>query len=174
VLAEFAVLAAALCQAFAGVLARRLKALPLLPLAIGQLVAASALSLPMALAFERPWTLSAPSATTWVAIFALGFLSTALGYVIYFRLLVSSGAVNVALVSLLVPVTALFLAGVVLDEPLSVHVFGGAALIFGGLAALDGRIGPVLWHLSSRLMRIKQPLFCCSISLTRRCVNYFR
>ncbi|MDP2372678.1 DMT family transporter [Reyranella sp.] len=144
-LAEFAVLGAALCQALAGVLARRLKQMPVLSVAIGQLFAASLLSLPLALAFERPWALAPPSAITWAAILAVAILSTALGYLIFFRLLARSGAVNVALVSLLVPVTALFLAGLILEESLNWRIFAGAALISCGLAALDKRISLLMW-----------------------------
>jgi drug/metabolite transporter (DMT)-like permease len=156
VLAELAVLGAALSQALAGLLARRLKRMPSIYLAAGQLIAASLLSLPIALGVERPWTLASPSWTTWGAILALAFLSTALGYFVYFRLLARTGAVNVALVSLLVPITALFLAGLVLDEPLTWHTFAGAALIFGGLAALDGRVSSAVRHLSDFMVRSKQ------------------
>jgi drug/metabolite transporter (DMT)-like permease len=155
-LAELAVLGAALSQALAGLLARRLKRMPTIYLAAGQLIAASLLSLPIALAVERPWTITSPRWTTWVVILALAFLSTALGSFVYFRLLARIGAVNVALVSLLVPITALFLAGVVLSEPLSSHTFAGAALIFGGLAALDGRVSGAARRLSDFIIRSKR------------------
>lgn len=139
VLAELAVLAAAFCQACAAVLARRGEALSPLELATGQLAGASLLSLPIMLAVEGPPVLSHLTVETVLAILALAFLSTALGYLIFFRLLVRAGATNVALISLLVPVTALFLAGLALGEELGWPVFAGAALIVGGLTMLDGR-----------------------------------
>ncbi|MEA2815260.1 MAG: hypothetical protein QOI93_2957, partial [Rhodospirillaceae bacterium] len=71
---------------------------------------------------------------------ALAFLCTALGYGLFFRLLLSVGAVNVSLVSLLTPMTALLLAGLVLGELLSWTLFVGAGLILAGLAVLDGRL----------------------------------
>ena len=122
VLAEFAVLAAALCQAYAAVLARRYKAIPPLELATGQLAGASLLSLPIMLTLERPWMLAPPNVETVLAILAVAFLSTALGHLIFFRLLGRAGATNVSLIAYLVPVTALFLAGFVIGEELSWRV----------------------------------------------------
>lgn len=144
VLAGLAVLAAAFCQACAAVLARRGEALSPLELAAGQLAGASLLALPLMLAVEGPPMLSRLTVETVLAILALAFLSTALGYLIFFRLLVRAGATNVALISLLVPVSALFLAGLALGEELSWPVFAGAALIVGGLIMLDGRAWPRL------------------------------
>lgn len=141
VLAEFAVLAAALCQACSAVFARRYRAISPLELATGQLAGASLLSLPIVLVLEGPRMLPRLAVETVLAVLALALLTTALGYLIFFRLLVRAGATNVALISLLVPVTALFLAGFVLGEELSWSVFAGAALILGGLMAIDGRAG---------------------------------
>jgi drug/metabolite transporter (DMT)-like permease len=139
VLAELAVLAAAFCQAYAAILARRCQASSPLELATGQLAAASLLSLPIVLAVEGPLMLSCLSVETVLALLALALLTTALGYLIFFRLLVRAGATNVALISLLVPVTALFLAAVVLGEELSWSVFAGAVLILAGLATFGAR-----------------------------------
>lgn len=135
-----AVLGAALCYAFAGVLGRRLNGMRALPLAVGQLLMTSLLSLPIALVVEKPWTLTMPGAAGCAAILALALLSTALGYVLFFRLLSGAGAVNVSLVSLLVPITALLLAGLVLGEPLRWSGISGMGLILVGLAVLDGRL----------------------------------
>jgi drug/metabolite transporter (DMT)-like permease len=66
--------------------------------------------------------------------------TTALGYLIFFRLLVRTGAVNGALISLPVPVTALLLATVALGEAQQWHTVAGAILIFCGFATLDGRL----------------------------------
>jgi drug/metabolite transporter (DMT)-like permease len=141
VVAELAVLAAAFCQACAAVLARRCEAVSPLELAAGQLVGASLLCLPLVLAMEGPPMRLHLSVETVLAILALALPTTALGYVIFFRLLVRAGATNVALISLLVPVTALFLAAVVCGEQPSWSTFAGAALIGGGLMTLDGRAG---------------------------------
>jgi drug/metabolite transporter (DMT)-like permease len=139
VFAELAVLAAACCQAYAAVLARRCDTSSPLELATGQLAGASLLSLPIVLAVEGPPMLSRLSVETVLALLALALLTTALGYLIFFRLLVRAGATNVALISLLVPVTALFLAAVVLGEDLSWSVFAGAMLVLAGLMTFRAR-----------------------------------
>jgi drug/metabolite transporter (DMT)-like permease len=138
--AALATILAALCYAMAGVLGRRSSGIPALPLAAGQLIMCSLLSLPIAIAVEKPWTLAGPSVASWIAVGALALLCTALGYVLFFRLLLSVGAVNVSLVSFLTPMTALLLAGLVLGELLSWTLFVGAGLILAGLAVLDGRL----------------------------------
>jgi drug/metabolite transporter (DMT)-like permease len=134
-----AVLGAALGYAFAGVFGRSLNGISALPLAAGQLVTTSLLSLPIALVIEKPWSLAMPSMPSWGAVFALALLSTALGYVLFFHLLSRVGAVNVSLVSLLVPITALLLAALVLGERLRWSEIVGTALILVGLAIVDGR-----------------------------------
>jgi drug/metabolite transporter (DMT)-like permease len=139
--AQIACLAATVCYAFAGIYGRRFKQMGLAPMttAVGQLVASSALLLPVAIIFDRPWNLAAPGLPTWSAIVGLAVLSTALGYVIYFRLLASAGAINLTLVTLLVPVSAVMLGRTVLGEKLATRSFVGMGLVGLGLLAIDGR-----------------------------------
>ncbi len=59
-----------------------------------------------------------PSAATWLSLIGLAALSTALAYIVFFRILARSGATNVMLVTLLIPVTAILLGWLVLGEPL--------------------------------------------------------
>ena len=65
---------------------------------------------------DRPWLLAPPSATAWAALVALAALSTALGYLLYFRILARAGATNVLLVTFLIPVSAILLGTLVLGE----------------------------------------------------------
>jgi drug/metabolite transporter (DMT)-like permease len=67
-------------------------------------------------------------------------LSTALAYVIYFRLLASAGAVNLALVTFLIPVSAVGLGVVLLGERLEGAHLAGFGLVALGLVAVDGRV----------------------------------
>jgi drug/metabolite transporter (DMT)-like permease len=83
--------------------------------------------------------LPAPSATVMLAILGLASFSTALSYVVYFRLLASSGATNVLLVTLLVPVTAITLGTLVLGEQLELRSYAGMLLIGLSLVIIDGR-----------------------------------
>jgi drug/metabolite transporter (DMT)-like permease len=89
---------------------------------------------------DRPWTLPMPSPATWVAIVALATLSTALAYLVFFRILDRSGPTNVALVTLLVPVTAILLGVLMLGEPLTVREVLGALVIGVSLLVIDGQI----------------------------------
>jgi drug/metabolite transporter (DMT)-like permease len=144
---ELACLGAAVSYAFAGVYGRRFKTMKIAPIeaAAGQVTASTVLILPIMLAVEQPWTLPAlPSPTVWVALGGLALLSTALAYVLYFRILAAAGATNLLLVTFLIPVTAILLGAAVLGERLAPRHFAGMALIGIGLAVIDGRIARLL------------------------------
>ena len=144
--AQGAILGAALSYAFAGVYGRRFKAMGVKPLhtATGQVTASALMLLPLALWVDRPWTLEMPGLDIWAALIGLAVLSTALAYVLYFRILATAGATNVLLVTLLVPVSAILLGVVVLGETLELTSLIGMALIAIGLAVIDGRVWRLL------------------------------
>ena len=143
VLGQLACLLAALSYAFAGVYGRRFRGEPPLRVAAGQLIASSVLLAPVVILLDRPWTLSPPGATAIAALLALAALSTALAYLIYFRILARAGATNVLLVTFLIPVSAILLGTLVLGEQLALRHLIGMAAIGIGLAAIDGR--PATW-----------------------------
>lgn len=142
VTAQLACLAAAVSYAFAGIYGRRFKAMGILPMvtAAGQVTASSLVLLPVTLIIDHPWTLAWPS--TWViaALLGLALLSTALAYILYFRILSTAGATNLLLVTFLIPVTAILLGILILGERLELKHLAGMALIGAGLAAIDGRL----------------------------------
>src|SRR5262249_39545329 len=88
---------------------------------------------------DAPWILPVPPWPVWGAVFGIAALSTALGYVIYFRILATAGATNLLLVTFLIPVTAVLLGALVLGERLDARHGLGMALIGLGVAAIDGR-----------------------------------
>ena len=140
---KLAVVGAAASYACAGLYGRRLKGLPPVANACGMLVASSLVMLVVALVvdgpagFARGLTAGTP---IWGAVAGLALLSTALAYIVYFRLLATAGATNLLLVTFLIPVSALLLGGIVLGERPDWTSFAGMALIFLGLAAVDGRL----------------------------------
>lgn len=142
VAAELACLTAAGSYAFAGIFGRRFRALGVPPLATawGQVSASSLLLLPLMCAVDRPWTLPAPGVEVVAALVCVAAFSTALAYIVYFRLLATAGAVNLLLVTFLIPVTAILLGVGVLGETLLLRHLAGMALIGAGLAAIDGRL----------------------------------
>jgi drug/metabolite transporter (DMT)-like permease len=112
--------------------------------AAGQLVASSVLLVPVMLAVDRPFALPPPGAAAVGALAGLAVLSTALAYVLYFRLLASAGATNLLLVTLLIPVSAILLGVLLLGEALLPRHLAGMALIGLGLVAIDGRAARAL------------------------------
>jgi drug/metabolite transporter (DMT)-like permease len=140
--AQLACVAASLSYALAAVWARRFKALGISPLSVttGQLTAGALAMLPVSLIMDQPWTHAMPPLGAWAAIGALALLCTALGYVLYFRLIDHAGATNALLVTLLVPPVAILLGGLFLGETLAPRDFAGLALIALGLGAIDGRV----------------------------------
>ncbi|WP_421998500.1 DMT family transporter [Reyranella sp.] len=140
---QVACLGAALSYALAGVWGRRFQALGVVPLeaAAGQLVASTVLILPIMLVAERPWTLPVPPLPVAGAVAGLALLSTALAYVLYFRILAAAGAMRLLLVTFLIPVTAILLGALVLGERLEVRQFAGMALIGLALVTLGRPAG---------------------------------
>ena len=112
--------------------------------AAGQVCASTLLLLPVMLLVDRPWTLAMPGAATWGAVLGVGLLSTALAYVLYFRILAAAGATNLLLVTFLIPVSAILLGVLVLGETLLPRHLAGMALISVGLAFIDGRLPRLL------------------------------
>ena len=110
--------------------------------ATGQVTASSLLLAPAMLWIDRPWMLAWPSAAAIAALVAVALLSTALAYVLYFRILSTAGATNLLLVTFLIPVSAILLGVLVLREVLLAKHVIGMVLIGLGLAAIDGRLWP--------------------------------
>jgi drug/metabolite transporter (DMT)-like permease len=159
VLSELACLAAALCYACAGLYGRRFRRMGLTPLATaaGQVTATTAMLLPIALAVDRPWLLPLPGAAAAGAVLGSALLCTALGYVVYFRLLATAGATNLLLVTFLIPASAILLGALVLGEQLAARHFAGMALIALGLAAIDGRLARLTMERSREEAAAKRP-----------------
>lgn len=141
-LPQIACIVASLCYALAGVWARRFKPMGLKPLkvATAQLLVGALVMTPVSLTVAQPWIGGSPSLVAIGAIAALALVCTALGYVLYFRLIDSAGATNATLVTLLVPPIAILLGVLFLGELLTGGQFLGLAIIALGLAVIDGRL----------------------------------
>ncbi|WP_420405408.1 DMT family transporter [Nisaea sp.] len=141
-LGQAALLGAALSYAFGGVFGRRFKGMGIEPVqtATGQVTASTLLLIPAVILVDRPWTLPMPSTETVASLIGLALLCTAFAYILYFELLKRAGAMNLLLVTLLVPVSAILLGVLFLNEALAPMHFAGMALIAVGLLAIDGRV----------------------------------
>jgi drug/metabolite transporter (DMT)-like permease len=131
-------LGAALSYAFAAIWGMRFRGLPVLVIAAGQLLAAAMLGLPLALIVDHAWLLR-PSLEVWAAMGGLAIFSTALGYLVYFRLLVNSGPTNALLVTFLIPPAAVVIDLLAFGQRLPDLALPALALIFAGIACVDGR-----------------------------------
>lgn len=140
--AQLAVLGAAISYSLAGIYGRRFRQLGTKPLvtASGQVMASTVLLTPLALIIDQPFTLPMPGLEVWLAIAGLALVSTALAYILYFRILSTAGATNVLLVTLLIPVSAILLGTAFLSEQLEVKHLVGMGLISIGLLSIDGRV----------------------------------
>lgn len=134
-------LGGALSYGFAALAARRLlKDSPPLGTATFQLMASTVMMAVVAGVMEQPWRLPMPGLTTWFAVLGLAGLSTALAYIVFFQIIRRSGATNVMLVTLLIPVTAILLGWLLLGEPISAREIAGAIVIGSALLVIDGRV----------------------------------
>lgn len=148
--AKLLCLAAAGCYALASVWGRRLWRMGVAPMAaaFGQCLSAAVLLLPVVLGL-RVWEGVSAGAVEWAAVAGLAVLSTGLAYAIFFRLFSAVGAVNVQLVTFLIPAVAVGLGVAVLGERLEARHLVGAGLIGLGLVAIDGRAGGWLRRISN-------------------------
>jgi drug/metabolite transporter (DMT)-like permease len=134
-------LGGALSYGLSALLARRLLSnSPPLGTATFQMLASTAMMVVVAGVVDRPWQLPMPGATTWLGVIGLAALSTALAYIVFFQILRRSGATNVMLVTLLIPVTAILLGYLVLGEQISPREILGALVIGSALLMIDGRV----------------------------------
>jgi drug/metabolite transporter (DMT)-like permease len=90
---QLAIVAASICYAGAAVFGKGFADLdPMLP-AAGSLLCGAVTLMPLSVAVDRPWTIR-PTSESVLALLALALLSTAVTFVIYFRLVASLGSVG--------------------------------------------------------------------------------
>ena len=111
---------------------------PALALAASQLTAATVL-----LAFAAPLTARQPvtlTAAVTGSVLALGLLGTGAAYVINYRLIADEGPTGASTVTYLLPIVAMALGIVILEEAVSWTLFAGTALVLLGIAVSEGRL----------------------------------
>ena len=139
---QAAVLCAALSYSVAGIYGRRFQraGIPPVVAAAGQVTMSATLLVPIAIYFNGVSGLGAIGSTVWMSVMGLAVLSTALAYILYFRILNSAGAVNLMLVTFLMPVSALILGTFWLHEPVQMMEIIGISIIAIALIIIDGRL----------------------------------
>jgi drug/metabolite transporter (DMT)-like permease len=133
--AELAIVAAAICYACAAIFGRNFGRLDPMAPAAGSLLAGAAFLVPASLIMERPWTM-APSAISVLALLGLAVFSTALAFVIYFRLIQTLGSVGTTAQAYLRVPIGVAIGVAVLGERLSPTAWIGLACVVAGVAAM--------------------------------------
>lgn len=127
ILAFGAGLGAAFSYAIAGTFVRRrLGSVAPLDLATGQLLAAAAILLPVAVATGVP---AVPSPAATGSIVAMGIISTAIAWPVYFKVAGRTSATAASSSTYLVPVFGILWGGLILGEPIGVELLAGFALV---------------------------------------------
>ena len=133
--AQILTVLAALCYAGAALFGRGFKDLDPIAPAAGSLVCGAAILIPASLLIERPWAL-APSASSVLALIALAAFSTALAFVIYFRLISALGSVGTTAQAYLRVPVGVALGVVFLGERPSSTAWIGLACVVIGVGAM--------------------------------------
>ncbi len=134
-LAQLALVAAAVCYGCAAMFGRVFKGLdPMMP-AAGSLLSGTAMLLPASLAIDRPWTL-APSAASMAAVLALAVLSTALAFTIYFRLIRTLGPMSTSAQAYLRVPIGVAVGVLFLGETLAPTAWIGLGCVVAGVIAM--------------------------------------
>lgn len=138
-IAEVALIGAAISYAIGGVYARRnVHGLRPMIAALFQVGIALVMMAIPALVLERPWERGlAPEAL--FAVVWLGLLGSGAAYLIFFRLLGRWGATRTMLVAYLLPIWGIVLGALVLSEPIEARLILGTALVIGGIALVNLR-----------------------------------
>ncbi len=135
-LAVTAALGGSLLYGIAGNFTRRY-ASHIKPLAVatGSQISAALVLLPMAF---LTWPEGPVSMTAWAAAIVMGVFSTALAYILYFRLIANTGPTNAITVTYLIPIFAMVLGALVIDEPITLAMVIGCAVILLGTSLATG------------------------------------
>lgn len=141
-LGMLACLGAALSYAVAVIYGKRFRQLGVEPMTVatGQVCVSALMMVPVVVVVDRPWTLEVPPIDVVASVVMLGVFSTALAYILFFRILSSGGATNLSLVTLLIPASAMLLGVGILGEQLQGYDLVGLGMIVSGLICMDGRI----------------------------------
>lgn len=134
-LAQVAIVAATVCYAGAAIFGKNFKGLdPIMP-AAGSLICGAAILIPVSLVADRPWTLT-PSMASVLALLGLSVVSTALAFVIYFRLVQTLGSVGTTAQAYLRVPIGVAIGVLFLGEKLTSTTWAGLACVIVGVAAM--------------------------------------
>jgi drug/metabolite transporter (DMT)-like permease len=133
--AQIATVVATVCYAGAAIFSRGFRGLDPMAPAAGSLLCGAVILIPVSLVVDQPWTL-APSMSSILALLGLSVFSTALAFVIYFRLIQTLGSVGTTAQAYLRVPIGVALGVVFLGESLSPTAWVGLGCVAIGVAAM--------------------------------------
>lgn len=135
VMAQLALVLSAVMFGAAALFGRNFNGLDSMVPAAGSMICGAIILIPLSLVIDRPWTLT-PSTASIVALIALAVFSTALAFVIYFRLIQTLGSMGATAQAYLRVPLGVGLGVVFLGETLSPTVWIGLVFVVVGIAAM--------------------------------------
>ncbi len=119
---------------------RRLSHVPPMALATGTQFGALIALIPLAIFMWPTGPISTPS---WISVVVLGVACTGVAHILYFRLIANVGPANAMTVTYLIPGFAMLWGALAIDEPITLDMLIGCAVILLGTALATGMIsGP--------------------------------
>lgn len=129
-----------------------LRGLPAMVAPTGQMILATLYLLPLALLVDRPFSLPLPSLPALLSLLALAVFGTAVGFIVYYRLIETAAATYTSMVTYLIPVVGVILGVLVLGERLAWTSYAGCALILLGVMTANGLFKNIArWRIRARL-----------------------
>jgi drug/metabolite transporter (DMT)-like permease len=137
---QLTILVATLSSAFGAIHARRFIAIAPEVVAAATLTSAALLLIPLSFVLESPFQ-TVPSAAALAATAVNGIVATALGFLVYFRLIRTLGSVGTTSVAYLRPGIGILVGYVVFGERLTWTMSAGLIVILIGVAAINWKSG---------------------------------
>lgn len=128
------------CYGFSFCWARRtLGTVPPIVIATGQLLVGTVIAVPLAaVAVARDGLDLTP--VRLLCLFLLGAFGTGIAYLLNYRVIAELGATSASLVTFLIPLVGVTVGIAVLDEPFSLRLLAGAAVVLAGVGMVQWRV----------------------------------
>lgn len=136
---QLAMFGAVMSYSYSSIYAKNVSDMPILPTMTGTLVTACLLSYPLAFLLEYPLVTDIHAPTIGAVLF-ISLMATSFAYLLYFHVIRTAGATNTLLLVFLIPVTAILMGVVILDESVDARMIAGMLIVFCALVLVDGRV----------------------------------
>jgi drug/metabolite transporter (DMT)-like permease len=102
-----------------------------------QLGAATVILFPLALFIDQPYSLPFPSFQSIIGVLGLGVICTAGAFFLYYKAIQLAGAIYASFSVLVIPIFAMILGALILNEQLTWNLYVGTPLILSGILVVN-------------------------------------